>query len=170
MSLIEFVAESIAMRWVLFDYKNTYWLRFAIATAFTNEEQFHAVPAITMQDDVCPRTWLAMVRRVRTDPAALADMLKHPVRAELLHCIFCQTVEVATIIAVVSSSLTADSLNLSLSAILLWGLRILLSGFIGLLTYPIVDSMVMAVENGVRFDLTDRVLFAFEDEVNNNEN
>lgn len=165
MNLIEFVAESIALRWVLFDYKNTYWLRFFIATAFTDEERFNDVPAIAMQDDVCPRTWLAMVRQVRTDPAALADMLKHPVRAELLHCIFCQTVEVATIIAVVSSSLITDSLNPS--AILLWGLRILLSGFVGMVLYPIFDSMVMAVETGLRFDLTDRVLFEFEDEVNN---
>lgn len=157
MTNLELSIYAIALRWVIFEYKLNAWFLFWLATAGTPASKYiEKIPAlqnkeidgILTPETMTPKQWLSAMKQVGTSPAAIAESLGNKVRATLLECVFCQTVEVATVLVVVHRLANAD-----VWAIISQGLLLLSVGFLGMTLFPVIDWIVSLAENGFIFDI-----------------
>ena len=158
MGLIEFIAVSISLRWFIFAYKNTYFFRYWLATFGASQDAIKEASDFQKAKDGIEQMF--GVTQTSNTPAELAKTLGHPIRAELLQCVYCQTVETASII-LLCATITSHPISPSLSGAFTWALRILLAGFVGMILQPIFDALILALEEGSGFSL---VHFEIEDE------
>lgn len=149
MGLIEFIAVSVSLRWVIFDYKNTYRFRLFLATFGASAEAIKEASDFQKARDGIEQMF--GVTQTNT-PAELAKTLGHNIRAELLQCVYCQTVETASII-LLCATIISQPVSPSLSGVFSWSLRILLAGFVGMILQPIFDALIEVLEEGSGFSL-----------------
>lgn len=157
MTNLELAVYAIALRWVIFEYKLNAWFLFWLATAGTPASKYtekipalqnNAIDGVISDVPMTSKQWLSLMKQVGTSPAAIAESLGNKVRATLLECVFCQTVEVATVLVVVHRLVDAE-----VWAIISQGLLLLSVGFLGLTLFPVIDWIVSLAENGFIFDI-----------------
>lgn len=158
MGLIEFIAVSISLRWVIFDYKNTYRFRLFMATFGAPAEAIKEASDFQKARDGIEQMFGA--KQTSNTPAELAKTLGHHIRSELLQCVYCQTIECASIISL-CVTITSYPISPTLSGAFTWALRILLAGFVGMILQPIFDALIEVLEEGSGFPL---IRFEVEEE------
>lgn len=148
MNLTELIFLSLGLRWTIFEYKHSYWFTFWLATVGTKKESYQRI--LSQQENTLTKeTWLSMMKSIKADPVTIAETLGNKLRSELLECVFCQTVEVATVIWLLSM-LAPEPVWMIIHS----GLLILSAGYLSLVAYPFLAMCVDAVEEGFELDLT----------------